>query len=156
MRKTVYLAGPITGTSYEEATNGWRKEIAAQLDEEGISCLSPMRGCEHLKGTSKFTSLEKDYGVNPVTTAAAIVARDRNDVRTCDLMIVNFLGATQRSLGTAVEFGWADRYDKPIILIMEDEGNVHEHVMLTHLAGFRVRTLEDAVLLAEHILLPGT
>jgi len=152
--KSVYLAGPITGISYDDAANGWRKQIADDLQFQ-VVCYSPMRDCEHLSHIKKFTSLEKDYGTDPVTTASAIVARDRNDVHTCDLMIANFLGAKKGSLGTAIEFGWADAFRKPIILVMEDTGNIHEHAMITEMAGFRVNNLKDAASLAQSILLPG-
>ena len=40
---TVYLAGPITGLTYDGATD-WRHAVAADLNSVGIKGLSPMRG----------------------------------------------------------------------------------------------------------------
>ena len=44
----VYLAGPISGLSYEEARYGWRSEILGMIDGD-IDVLSPMRQEGHLK-----------------------------------------------------------------------------------------------------------
>jgi len=76
-------------------------------------------------------------------------------------MVACFLGAKQRaSIGTAVEFGWADIYRKPIIMVIEEangagQDNIHLHAMLTELAGYRVPTLEEAAHLVTHLLTPG-
>jgi hypothetical protein len=65
---------------------------------------------------------------------------------------VNFLGATRVSIGTAIEFGWADSRKTPIICVMEPEGNPHDHPMIREAIGFRVATLKEALNVAIAIL----
>ena len=172
LHKTIYLAGPIAGLSYEDARNGWRKDFAALMPDH-IQCLSPMRAKQFLSGVKKLAFEANAYD-NPLATAKGIVTRDRNDVKTCDLMVANFLGAQKGSLGTAMEFGWADAWRKPVILIIEKDGviqpevqaskttrwqaekiNPHFHPMLTASAGYVVDTIEEAAYIAKHILTPG-
>jgi hypothetical protein len=42
----------------------------------------------------------------------------------------------------------------PSILVMEEKGNVHEYPMVREIAGFRVTNLDDAIAIAEIVLLP--
>ena len=154
--RQVYMAGPITGLDYDDAAKGWRATFPNMLNHH-IHAFSPMRGKNHLEGlANKITDREKDYPFNAISTASAIVARDHNDVMTCDAMVANFLGAPRASLGTAIEFGWAHAYRKPIIMIIEEDAdNVHNHLMLTDIAGYRVHTLEDAAIIVNHLFTPG-
>ena len=134
--RQVYMAGPITGLGYEDATNGWRAEFPKLLKSH-IHAFTPMRGKKHLEGlVGAITDRAEDYPEGLTTAASNIVARDHNDVMLCDAMVVNFLGAPRASIGTAVEFGWANAYRKPIIMIIEPgTSNVHNHLMLTEMAG---------------------
>jgi len=154
--RQVYMAGPITGLDYEDAAKGWRASFPELLNPH-IHAFSPMRGKNHLEGlTSVITDREKDYPASTISTGSAIVTRDHNDVMTCDAMVANFLDAPRASLGTAIEFGWAHAYRKPIIMIVEPDGsNVHDHLMLTNIAGYRVHSLEDAAIIVNHLFTPG-
>ena len=151
----VYLAGPITDLSYEEARNGWRVWMYEYLQMLGIEAASPMRGKDCLKGAVKLDRQTADYEKSVITSPQGITGRDRNDVKTCDVMIANFLGAKQASVGTAIEFGWADAWRKPIILVMEDKGNPHDHLMITTMATYRVDNLKDAAKLANLLIKGG-
>jgi len=71
-----------------------------------------------------------------------------------DLVVFNMLGAQRVSIGTMVEFGWADAARVPSILVMEKQGNIHEYPMVREIASFRVTNLEDAIAIAEVVLLP--
>jgi nucleoside 2-deoxyribosyltransferase len=154
IERVIYLAGPITGLSYGEARHGWREYFPTLLPPH-IHCSSPMRGKDHLAGIEVIAGRNDAYKGNPMTSGKGITTRDRNDVRTCDLMVANFLGAPAGSLGTAIEFGWADAWRKPIITVMEPEGNPHDHLMITEIGGYIVHTLEHAARLATLILTPG-
>jgi len=156
--KRVYLSGPITGCSYNGCTD-WRKRFA-QLIEKDIVPLSPMRGKEYLVTENNIKDAYKSEQCvtnSPTALAlscpAGITAKDRNDVFTCDAMVVYLLGAPKVSIGTVVEFGWADAYRKPIISIIESDGsNVHEHSIVNTVTGFRVPTLEDAAHIVNVLL----
>jgi len=49
----------------------------------------------------------------PLVSPPGAVGRDRFDVQTCDLLLVNLLGATSVSIGTMFELAWTDAWRKP-------------------------------------------
>lgn len=164
--KTVYLCGPITGQSYDAARKGWRQDFDNRLADalawtgrlRHIKCLSPMRGKDFLAGTTApidgspnaYADLQEQIG-----SPRGVIGRDRNDVMNCDAVIACFLGCGPRiSIGSMVEFGWADAFRKPIITIMEPD-NIHNHVFVDHLSTYRVGDIPSAVDLVVHLLTPG-
>ena len=120
--RKIYLAGPITGWSYNNARHGWRKEFADILkhrEATHLECYSPMREKEFLE-KDQCIGGEADYqSLHGFGTPQGILTRDYNDVFTCDAMVACFLGATAPSIGTCVEFGFAKSHNKPVIMIME-------------------------------------
>jgi len=152
--KTIYLAGPITGLTHDEARYGWRMEFKALMPQH-IHCNSPMRGKKMLRDFGVLTS-GKDYPDNALCSGAGIVTRDYNDVKTCDAMVACYLESNNKmSLGTGAEFGFAHALQKPIIVVgPADEINVH-HIMLQRMAGYHVETLEEAANIVSLLLTPG-
>lgn len=142
----VYLAGPITGLSYGDATD-WRKEFAKKLPSY-IQAVSPLRGKRYLDNEK---IIKDSYEIHPLSGQKGITCRDRMDVGRCDLLLVNFLGAKKVSIGTVMEIAWADAWRKPIVLVMEPE-NVHSHAMVREVAGFIVPTLDEAAIVVTAIL----
>ena len=53
MQKRVYLAGPIRGCSYDNATD-WREYAIKELAKDGIIGVSPMRAKEFLRGIERL------------------------------------------------------------------------------------------------------
>lgn len=147
--KRVYLAGPITGCSFEGA-NDWRVEVSKRL-ASGIEAYSPIRGKTFLEG---MTEIGHEYPEHLMSSGRAITVRDRNDTFTADALLVNLLGATRVSVGTMIELGWADRGRTPIVLAMEAD-NPHQHPMVKDVAGWIVPTLEDAIKVVNLLLTPG-
>lgn len=145
--KRVYLAGPVRGLSYKESMD-WREYAKNELAKYGIISVSPMRAKEHL--ANRGILLNPDEHV--ISCQRGLVTRDRFDVRTCDVMLANFFGAKEVSIGTLIEYGWADSYGKPIITIIEKEGNPHEHPFIRELTGFRVETLDEGLKAAKDVL----
>lgn len=154
MTHKVYLAGPITGLTYDAAALGWRQRFKGLLSpDSGIECFSPMRAKSFLAAKGELTG---SYNDHPLGTQAGILCRDHNDVFTCDLMVACFLEADGNiSLGTAMEFGWAHAYRKPIIMVANADDPHRRHPMLAHAAGYVVDSLEAAASLVQFILLPG-
>ena len=150
MPKKVYLAGPVRGLTYGECTS-WREYAIKELAKYDIIGVSPMRCKEYLdNGQALFETDE-----NPLSCDKGIVTRDRNDVmQNCDIILVNFLGAKTISIGTAVEYGWADAKRKPIIRVMEKKGNLNEHAFTREMSGYKVETLEEGLYIARAILTP--
>jgi nucleoside 2-deoxyribosyltransferase len=60
-------------------------------------------------------------------------------------------GATRVSIGTVMEIAWAHAYGKPVVLVME-EGNVHDHPMIRECSPFIVHTLDEGIELVNAIL----
>lgn len=149
--QSVYLAGPISGLDYQGAT-GWREEARIFLENRGIRALSPMRGKKFLKDVTSFSATCENYGGRSVLASPkGIMTRDRYDATHCDVLLVNFLGAKTVSIGTCMEVAWADGLRTPIVAVME-EGNVHEHAMITEAIGYRVDTLKEALEITTLIL----
>jgi len=152
-KRLVYLCGPITGMTYDNARFGWRHYMAEMLTDLDIDCLSPMRFEEEL--ATETTLKAVGYEDNIFASARGIVARDRFDTQRADLVVSNLLGAKRVSIGSMIEFGWCDSMRIPLVCIMEPEGNVHEHAMVNEMIDFRVTNLDDAVDAIARILTPG-
>ncbi len=136
----IYLAGPISGLSWEQATS-WRKEVDNALSDLGIECLSPLRFKNFLESEK---AIRDSYPDNALATTRAIYTRDRWDVSRSDVVFVNFMGTTRVSIGTIMEIAWADMLNKPIVYLT-DSNNIHNHAMVMESVGFIVYTLEEAI-----------
>lgn len=148
--KQLYLAGPITGLSYVKATD-WRQYISDRLPNY-IVAVSPMRGKQYL---DKEQVIAASYENIPLSCQKGITCRDRYSVMTCDMLFVNLLGATTISIGTVMEIGWADMLRKPIVLVMEKKGNIHEHPIIKESVGFWVDNLDEGIRIADAVLMTG-
>jgi nucleoside 2-deoxyribosyltransferase len=144
--KLVYLAGPITGASYADATD-WREDAIKRLAKSNIKGLSPMRGKFYLE---KYEDIP-DHLEEILSTAKGITARDRFDCLRCDVLLVNFVGAKRVSIGTAMEIAWADSKHTPIVVAI-DKDNPHDHAMIRECSGFVLPTLKEALSIVEAIL----
>lgn len=151
MRRYCYLAGPITGLTYDEATD-WREKIAFDVECAGFHPLSPMRGKERFK----------DYGkILPGTfdEEQAAVQRDLYDIRRAHVVLINLLDAKRVSIGTMCELGYAHALGKFIIVALpkvetltDNKGReykhgyyVHEHLFVRELASQVVDSLDAAL-----------
>lgn len=149
-QKRVYLSGPIMGLTYR-GCNSWREYAIKELDKLGIVGVSPLRCKMYLDNGG----ILGDSDQLPLTCDRGIVTRDRWDVtQNCEVMLTNLLGAERVSIGTMFEYAWADMAKKPIVTIMEKQGNVHDHIMVRETTGFRVETLEEGLEIVRAILLP--
>lgn len=144
----VYLAGPISGLTYDKSQE-WRHEVAETFANHGVDAYSPLRSKQYLQS---YGQLEGSYENHPLSCAKGILSRDRWDVMTADLVLVNLLGTERVSIGTVMEVAYADAFRKPIVLAVE-QGNVHVHPMMTEAANFICSTLHDAVNVSLAVLL---
>lgn len=148
----VYAAGPITGLNYKGATD-WRQYTQGLFDRMSgqITVLDPMRGKAFLRSEIEIGSGGYD---NQVASEKGITNRDRRDVMNSDAVIVNLVGAGIVSIGTMIELGWADAARIPIVLVMEEFHNKHDHAMVREVATYRVQSVERAVELVTLMLDP--
>lgn len=149
-RYLAYLAGPISGCSFEGATD-WRDKIIQLLPDEIVG-LSPMRGKHYLQEVKKIGDSYEDIALS---SARGIFTRDFNDCRRSDVLIVYLLGAEKVSIGTVMEIAWAKAFNVPVIAVMENDGNLHDHAMIREAIGFRVTSLEEAAHIATVLLMPA-
>lgn len=145
----VYLAGPISGLTYNEGQN-WRETFANFMPPQ-IKCYSPLRAKQYLR---TFGKLEQSYEVSALSTDRGINTRDHYDCMSSDLILAYLSGADRVSVGTVMEIAWAYAYRKPLVVVMEEAGNVHDHPMTREAFGFRVTYLAEAAELIPTILLP--
>lgn len=144
---SVYLAGPISGLTYDQADD-WRRIAYDELARGGIHAMSPLRYKEYLRHmvAGELSPTCAGYGeLHCLSSPRGIMTRDRMDATRCDALLVNFLGATRVSIGTVMEIAWADAHRIPVVCVMEESGNPHEHAMISEAIGFRVKTLDEAI-----------
>ena len=148
MKHIIYLAGPITGCSYDGCTT-WRDRFEEELNSEEVQALSPMRGKDYLAHTGVIAH---DYPDKVMSCQRGIMVRDHFDTKRATILVVNLLGAKKVSIGTMMEMAWAWDSGIPIVCMMEATGNPHDHPMLRETIGFRVETEEEAIHIVSTIL----
>jgi nucleoside 2-deoxyribosyltransferase len=150
MQPSIYLAGPITGLTFGQSES-WRDYVKGKLDGNyKVKCFSPLRAQEFLKDHGIITP--HPYDENPMTTGDAIMTRDFWDVQRTDLTFANLLGAPRQSLGTVMELGFAYALRKPVILLMEKSGNVHDHAMVRKAGAFTTDNIDEGIELVKAML----
>lgn len=150
--KTVYLAGPIAGLTFDAAAD-WRNQAIRELHDAGIKGLSPLRAKEYLRDAGVLSGHGLEYAHRgPMSLPRGVMTRDHYDATRCDVLLVNLLGATTVSIGTCMEIAWAFAIRTPIVCAIEDEGNPHAHMMIVEAIGFRVSALDDAIHITKAIL----
>lgn len=151
----VYLAGPITGLSYDGAID-WRAKFSSKLfainNNSKIIGISPMREKQHLSKITEFSATCKEYENIPMSSPKGIICRDFFDATRCDLLMVNLLDAPRVSIGTMMEIAWCYQKRTPIVCVMEKEGNPHEHAFVNETINYRVDNLDEAVYIIGSIL----
>ena len=132
MIKKVYLAGPITGKSWEQSES-WRDRFKQALADTAphIHGYSPLREKGFLINEKEISD---SYDGTLFSTQRAIMSRDFFDVKTSDALVANLTGATIISVGTVMEIAWAYQLRIPCIIISEMENgsikNIHSHSMV--------------------------
>jgi nucleoside 2-deoxyribosyltransferase len=133
----IYLCGPITGMSWEQAT-GWRRQATAFLEKHGFEVLDPMRGKEaFLRGTD---SIPIDL---PFRYPNEILHRDRFDVTRSDALLANFLHAERPSIGSDFELAWATEQRKIIVLIAKPDSLYAQHPFVRYAVTYLTDSIED-------------
>lgn len=140
----LYLCGPITGCSYGDCTD-WRKFVAQNIEPD-IVPISPMRGKDYLSGED---AIGLSYENSAIRCQRGITTRCRYDCERSNMMLANFLGAEKVSIGSCVEFGWADAFLTPVILVAELDNSHRKHPIMNQIAGYVVETLEEGIYIAN-------
>lgn len=142
----IYLAGPIRGLTYGEATD-WREYAAARLEDAGHTTMSPMRGKEYLKAYGPLNGGENgdgSYPAFPLSTAQGLFRRDIFDVMMCDAVLANLEQATNVSIGTAMEIQRGYDLGKYVVSVVTPN-TTHDHAFIAQASSLTVPKLEDAI-----------
>jgi len=163
--KQIYLCGGISHQTLGQSQD-WREEVAALLDgiheqPSGASVTlltySPLRGetfFRDIKPDEKFSPTLKD-NASLISTPNGVLGRDLNDVANASLVLANFLPSPDKvSIGSVFEIGYARAKGIPVVMVIQESGNIHDHIFLTNSANYIVRSLEDAVAVSKFLLLP--
>lgn len=142
----VYLAGGIAGLPGADTVE-WRSQARILLAARGIEALDPMRAKDALAQQSVISTDFHDYeDRGAFFRSRGIMARDSNDVKRCDALLVNLIGLKKPSLGTIMELAWAYMLQKPAVVAIEPKGNPHDnHPMIHEAMSFRVDSLDEAI-----------
>ncbi len=136
-----YLAGPITGLSWEEAVS-WRIETTKYLSEFGIQCISPMRAKEVLKGELKLGNQYNDLvGV----TGHDIFEKDKFDCSRADILLVNFMDGLSLSIGALFELAWGHILGKYCVVVGNKDSECINHPFVKESASIVFYDLENAL-----------
>ena len=122
--KKPYLCGPINGCTDDEAST-WRNQILEYYPD----AIDPM---------------VRDYRGKEAEEYREIVDLDKRDVRTCDVVLVNY---TKPSVGTSMEVFYAWEIGKPVIVWCAPDVSISPWLRY-HSTCF-VHTLEDALAAIE-------
>jgi len=156
MSRKIYLAGPVTGISYQEAY-AWRHLVSVKIEIYNqrkstihhLETINPIFGQESLVGENNIKAF---YDNDPLATQQALLQRSYFNVSRADVVLANVVNAKRLSVGTIMEIGWAYALRKPVILVMEDDLNPHNSPLITQSAFAIVSYLDDAVTVAISLL----
>lgn len=146
----VYLAGPITGLTYDEATD-WRESIIDRDDwPSDWIALSPMRDKEQFRIPGRLPSTFDNGG--------DAVQQDLADIRVSSAIIMNLTSTTFASIGTMAEMGYAYAVETPMIVVLDGLGergtdgrlkrlppNPHDHIFVHEMSTVIVSSLDEAL-----------
>jgi len=149
MKHSCYLAGPISGLSYNDSI-AWRTTIQKQLADVGIVGMSPLRHTEYLQSES---DIKDSYENHVLSSKKGIFTKAYFDCSQCDVLLVNMLHAKTVSIGTVMEIAWAYSFNKPIILVM-DKDNIHNHAMIHEARPLIVKNMNEAFDTVVSLLTP--
>lgn len=153
-RPKVYLAGPVLGNTFEEAS-GWRQKAARALSFHGLHGISPVRA-ETPNGDVY------DFGTKVPGGSHAIGSKNLFDVQSADAILAYFplydchtpyaaFVSPATSKGTLIELAWARAFNKATILVTEDT-RISDHPVVRFCAGWSVKTLEEGVTICTELL----
>jgi nucleoside 2-deoxyribosyltransferase len=149
--KKVYLAGPVTGLSFN-SSEGWRDEFKRLMKSSAllphVGLFSPLRAKDYLRGES---SIAAQYEGTTFSSQKGIMGRDHWDVVTSDALVIDFSGSEQVSIGTVMEIAWAYERRIPVIAVVD---KLHTHPMVLEAVTFPVKDLTEALHTLEALFLP--
>lgn len=142
----VYLAGPITGLTFEKASE-WRDDplLVESLAKQGYVTLNPLRGKPHL-------SESRDPLPARYTDAQEMmeVTQDLGDIDKASAVLANLRDVTHVSVGTCWELGYAYAKQKPVVTVIS-HGGPYDHLFVHRTSYKVVQSMFEAVAALEEL-----
>jgi len=134
----IYLAGKISGYSYEEVVNRINEQKKLLKDWD---VFSPMTGKAYLRNEIKF----KAHGFyDPVANNHAIFERDKWMVSNCDVVLVDLTTTDRVSIGCMMELAWASMLGKHTVTVLEED-NIHRHAFVLEASDIIFNNINEAM-----------
>jgi nucleoside 2-deoxyribosyltransferase len=137
----IYLAGIIDGKNIEKCKE-WRTQIINHYtnwkntnQNYGDVCfLNPINGENQIS----------EDGLSSHIPSRAILDKDYNAIKKCDLFIVNMnvFGVNRPPIGTIMEIAFAYEFKKPIIMITQDE-IYKKHPFVSNMISWYFNSVDD-------------
>lgn len=150
--KFIYLAGPIAGCNYGEATE-WRGYVKSRLAPNIIG-ISPMRDKSHLDNGGMISGDAKDYSDQLLSSQRAIVGRDKYDATHCDGILAYLpreMNERRPSIGTIIEIGAASWGKEIPVVLVTDDTYYANHPLMMDCCNWIVPNLDDAVTVVNSV-----
>ncbi len=146
-RLKLFLGGYVTGYHYDTIMareNHVRAMLRPLFPDSDLEINSCMRGKEYLADSK--VPLSDAYPQHALSTASAIVDRDFSDVRTSDVLLFFLKGATHISQMTLMEIGAGEVLEKPMVIVMDENDQIHTHAALKEIASrYPAQTLDGGI-----------
>ena len=133
----VYLAGPIAGCSWNEATY-WRDFAKRTLADYDVETVNPLRCEEYLEGSKKLPNDTDE----PMSTGHAITVRSHWDSVKADVVLANFIDAKSVSIGSCFELAWAWEARIPCVIVLDE---LHDHPFVRESAYAVLNCVDTAI-----------
>lgn len=149
----IYLAGPITGFTWEMAL-AWREKCRERLRRVGFKTISPLDSQKERipeDKTQLVVAPKREDAALPIEfTGSGIVTADEFYIRKADFLLCNFENSTVISPGTIWEMGLAWGLNKMIVSVIPPN-NIHNNVFTRRRSHVFVPDLDEALEFLEKI-----
>lgn len=146
-RPRIYLAGPMAGLTIQEA-DAWRSDLIYGPDADHFEFVSPCRNKESLAGEGTLT--HHGYDDHFMCSEHTVFHRDTHDVRSCDGLLVNFLGSKKVSVGTVFEMSLAWELRKPVVAVGLI-GSPYDHIFTRQASSATPETMEEGMMVIRSL-----
>ncbi len=129
----VYLAGPIENVERDTAMD-WREDaiLLGNSPKLDLHCVNPFRE------TGETPHRGKKNG-------RLIMRRDRFLAKSCDILLLNLTDWDCGLVGTLIEIGWFDAWQRPIFAFCPEDCPARNHPMMEDAVCFWTDNLSDAL-----------
>jgi len=145
MKPSVYLCGPMSGLTWQEAL-AWRKKCEAELYSRW-RLINPVRSQIATSSIHDIipVQLQSDNDYKDLKdTATGVTAQDEFFIDQSDWLLCNFLNADKVSIGSVWEMGYAWGTHKKILTVLEP-GSIHDHPFIRRRSHVFTPSLNEAI-----------